>query len=233
MEILVQAYKHARLMEESESRVQMAACFQTPADLVAARILESRDAYQRWTAEHDRLMRHVSCEPRLPRQVVALRAMAFSLVHRKAMMEYVRQRQLTGRRRMHLFALFYGNRDYCNSVLSEHSNFVRSMSSYVCTTHIGEHLMQDAAFEEPMQLYEEWFAEYFRGFCDVELATTEEEKERLAPLAALRPLLKHRLTEARQAILAMPQHTDREWREVTIRKPTGETQRLRTIFGAG
>jgi hypothetical protein len=56
MEILVQAYKHARLMEESESRVQMAACFQTPADLVAARILESRDAYQRWTAEHDALL---------------------------------------------------------------------------------------------------------------------------------------------------------------------------------
>lgn len=220
-------------MEESESRVQLAACMQTPVDTVAARILESTEAYQRWTAEHDKLMRHVSCEHRFLRQVVALRSTAFALVHRKAMMEYMRKRRLTGRKRMRLFALFYGHRDYCNSVLLEHSNFVRSVSSYLCTTHIGEQLMQDAAFDEPMQLYEEWFLEYFSGFCDVELAATEEEREQLAPLAALRPLLKHRLTEAREAILAMPLHPDREWREVTIRKSNGDTQRMRTIFGAG
>lgn len=220
-------------MEESESRVQLSPCLETPADCVAARILDTEESHQRWTAEHDRLIRHVSGEHRFLRQAVALRSMAFTLVHRKAMIEYLRKRHLTGRRRMRLFALFYGNRDYCNAVLSEHGNFVRSVSSYVCTTHIGEHLMEDAAFDEPMQLYEEWFAEYFRGFCDVELAMTEEEQEQLAPLAALRPLLKHRLTEAREAILAMPLRPDREWREVTIRKSNGDTQRMRTIFGAG
>jgi len=48
----------------------------------------------------------------------------------------------------------------------------------------------------------------------------------------LRPLLKHRLTEARRAILAMPQSPDQEWREVQIRKPNGDTQRMRSIFGA-
>ena len=228
---MIEAYKHARLMEESESRVQMSALQHTKADTVASRVLESPEVYRAWAAEHDVLMRGVSREGRFARQVIALRHAAFSLVHRKAMMEYVRERHLTGRRRMRLFALFYGNRDYCNAVLAEHHNFVRCNSSYVCTSYIGEHLMQDAAFDEPMQLYEEWFAEYFRGFCDTELAVTEDEQRLVAPVAALRPLLKHRLAEARAAILAMPEHPDREWREVTIRKANGDTQRLKTIFG--
>jgi hypothetical protein len=102
----------------------------------------------------------------------------------------------------------------------------------VCTRHLAENLMHDEAFDEPLQLYEQWYREYFNAFCDVELAATEQEKQEAAPLEALRPLLKSRLTEARQAIIAMPQKPDGEWREVRIRKPNGDTQRLRTIFGA-
>jgi hypothetical protein len=92
--------------------------------------------------------------------------------------------------------------------------------------------MQDAAFNEPMQLYEEWYAEYFRAYCDSQLAESDEERDASLPMEPLRPLLKHRLTEARQAILAMPQSPDEEWREVQIRKPNGDTQRMRSIFGA-
>jgi hypothetical protein len=92
--------------------------------------------------------------------------------------------------------------------------------------------MQDAAFCEPLQLYEAWYAEYFRAYCDTELAETEDERQASVALDALKPLLKQRLCEARQAILAMPQSPDREWREVQIRKPNGDTQRLRVIFGA-
>ena len=228
----IHAYKHVRLMEESESRVQIAACLESPIDLIASRVLESPDSYRRWTAEHDRLMRAVSGEGRFARQVIALRSTAFALVHRKGMADYARERELSGAKRMRLFALFYGCRDYSNAVMIEHANFVRCSSSYLCTYHLGEHLMHDEAFAEPLQLYEAWFAEYFRGFCDVELAETDEEKQAMAPLLALRPLLKHRLLEARQAILAMPQNPDCEWREVTIRQPNGDTQRMRAIFGA-
>src|SRR2546430_9457798 len=96
----VHAYLHSRLMEESEARVEMAAHFDSPADmLVASRILHNPDAYRRWEAEHDRLMRAVSEQVRLPRQVVALRSTAFALVHRKAIFEYLRDRQITGARR--------------------------------------------------------------------------------------------------------------------------------------
>ena len=227
----VHAYKHARLMEESEARVEMAAVFESPADtLVASRLLEHPDLYRRWEAEHDRLMRAVSEPARLARQVVMLRTTAFALVHRKAMFEYLRDRQLTGAKRLRLFAFFYGFRDYTNAVLAEHGNYVRCSSSYLCTHHLAEHLMRDAAFDEPLQMYEERYSEYFRAFCDAELAETEEEKQAIAPMDALKPLLKYQLAEARQAILDMPQMPAEDWREAQIRKPTGDTQRLRTLF---
>src|SRR6266513_3177600 len=170
----VHAYLHSRLMEESQARVEMAAHFDSPADmLVASRILKNPDAYRRWEAEHDRLMRAVSEQVRLPRQVVALRSTAFALVHRKAIFEYLRDRQITGPKRHRVFALFYGIRDYTNAVLAEHGNYVRCSSSYLCAHHLAEHLMQDAAFDEPLRMYEQWHSEYFRTYCDVALAETQ------------------------------------------------------------
>jgi hypothetical protein len=73
--------------------------------------------------------------------------------------------------------------------------------------------------------------DYFRSYCDVELADTDEERQALIPLSELRPLLKHRLGEARQAILAMPREVEKDWREVEIRKPNGDTQRMKVLFG--
>src|SRR2546429_6348925 len=69
------------------------------------------------------------------------------------------------------------------------------------------------------------------SYCDVALAETEEEKQAIAPMDALRPLLKHQLAQARQAILEMPQMPAEDWREGQIRRPTGDTQKLRVIFG--
>ncbi len=225
----VQAYKHARLMEESEWRVEVAAGSDSPEDLLVRRVLESPAAYRRWACEHGWLLRSVSAQGRLEAQVVALRSAAMNLVHRRALFEYLRERQLTGRKRRRLFQLFYGNRDYSNAVLAEHGNYVRCSSSYVCTQYLAEHLMHDAAVAEPMQLYEERFGEFFRAFCDGELAETETERLAAEPLDALRPLLKFQLAEAREAILRMPLAPTREWREVAIRRPTGETQRLRAL----
>lgn len=218
-------------MEESELRVQMSVHLHSPADAAASHMLQMPEIYRRWAAEHDRLMHAISDQPRLTSQVTALRSTTFGLVHKRALFEYLRDRQLAGDKRKRLLALFYGCRDYTNAILMEHGHFMRCSTSYVCTHHLGQHLMEDAAFEEPMQLYEEWYTEYFRAYCDTELADNDIEKEALATLESLKPLLKHRLAEARQAILAMPKSPDREWREVQIRKPTGETQRMKAIFG--
>lgn len=224
------AYRHAQLMQESETRLEMAAICDSPVDgLVASRLVRDPRAYRRWEAEHDRLMRGVSGERNLDRQVVALRSAALSLVHRRAMFEYLRAGEITGPKRCRLFAVFYGNRDYVNAVLTEHGSYVRCSSSYLCTQHLAEHLMQDAALDEPLQLYEQRYGDYFRAFSDTALAETEEEKLAAAPMEALKPLLKQQLAEARAAILQMPRRPERPWREVRIREPGGDTRRLRAL----
>ena len=228
--MLIHGYGHSRLMEESQSRLEAAARAGPPEEmLVASRIVEHPTAYRLWESEHDRLIRTVSAHARLAPQIGALRAAAFGLIHRKALFEYLRSREITGAKRHRLFSLFYGSRDYANSVIAEHANFLRCSSSYLCTDHLAEQLMRDAAFGEPLQLYEEWYSEYFRVFCDVELAATDAEKLALAPLEALKPLLKYRLKEARDSILALPQVPATVWREVEIRRATGETQKLRRL----
>jgi hypothetical protein len=216
-------------MEESESRVERAATSQSPADiLVSTRILERPTEFIRWEAHHDRLMRPVSAPARLSEQMVALRSAAFTLVHRKALFEYMRDRRLTGAKRRKLLAVFYGCADYTNALLVEHGNYVRCSSSYLATQHLAEHLMHDPALDAPLKLYEEWYAEYFRAFCDSALAETEEEAQACLAQESLKPLLKHRVTEARRAILTMPL-SPREWREVRIRQATGDTQQLHAL----
>jgi hypothetical protein len=228
--MLIQGYRHSRLMEESQSRLEAAARSGPPEEmLVASRIVEHPTSYRLWESEHDRLIRNVSANARLAPQIGALRSMAFGLIHRRALFEYLRTREVTGAKRHRLFALFHSGRDYANSVVAEHANFIRCSSSYLCTDHLAAQLMRDAAFDEPMQLYEEWYSEYFRVFCDVALAETAEEKSALAPLDALKPLLKHRLAQARDSILALPRVPATVWREVEIRKATGETQKLRRL----
>ena len=216
-------------MEESEARVEMAATSQSPADLlVCQRILDRPAEFTRWAAHHDRLMRAVSVHGRLSEQMVALRSTAFTLVHRRALFEYLRTHQVPEVKRRRLLAVFYGCADYSNALLVEHGNYVRSSSSYLCTQHLGEHLMRDPALDEPLSLYEEWYTEYFQAFCDVELAETVEEKQACLAQESLKPLLKHRVVEARRAILALPL-SPQEWREVRIRRPTGDTRRLRSL----
>jgi hypothetical protein len=228
--MLIQGYKHSRLMEESESCLAAVARTGPPEDMLfASRILDHPVSYRTWEAEHDRLLRNVSVHNRMAPQMGALRSATFGSIHRTALFEYIRDRGVTGAKRRRLFALFYGTRDYANSVIAEHASFVRSRTSYICLDYLAEQLMRDAAFEEPMQLYAEWYADYFRVFCDVALAETEEEKLALAAVEALKPLLKHRLAEARNSILALPKVPSTVWREVEIRKATGETQKLRRL----
>jgi hypothetical protein len=215
-------------MDESERCVEVAARSGRPENqLLVSRILEHPVAYQRWLSEHDRLLRSVSEQTKLERQLHALRRSTFSLIHRKSMFGYLRDQHVVGVRRQHLFALFYGPRDYATSVVAEHGNYLRSESSYLCTRFLADELMHDSAMQAPLQLYEEWYAEYFKIFCDTALASSPEDKENASALSALQPLLKHRLNEARQVILGLPRQSADAWREWELRQPTGDTVKLR------
>src|SRR2546429_5953519 len=136
--MVIHAYNHTRLMDESEARVEMSVICASPADpLVASRILGRPRAYRRWEAEHDRLMRSVSRQTNVDRQVTALRSTALSLVHRKAMFDYLRDREFTGRKLHRFFSLFYGSRDYVNPMLPEPTSYLPFDSSYLCTTYLA------------------------------------------------------------------------------------------------
>jgi hypothetical protein len=217
-------------MEESESCLAAVARAGQADDMaIASQIIEHPTAYRVWESEHSRLLHNVSRHVHLGSQMGALRSATFALIHRQALFEYIRDRSVSGDKRHRLFSLFYSNRDFANAVVAEHASFLRCSSSRICVDHLAGHLMRDAAFEEPMQLYKEWYTDYFRVFCDVALAETEDEREMLAPTEALKPLLKLRLREARDAILAMPEVPASIWREVEIRRATGETQKLRRL----
>jgi hypothetical protein len=216
-------------MRESELRIEMAAGSSSPADrLVTMRLLECPAEFNRWEAHHDQLMRPVSAPGRLTQQVVALRATAIALVHRKALFEYLRARRPAEAKRRKLFTIFHRCRDYGHALLAEHGNFVRCSSSYLCTQYLAEHLMHDPALDAPLRLYEEWYRDYFQAYCDLELAETPDEKAACLAQECLQTFLKHRVTKARRAILAMPL-VPGEWHEVRIRKATGDTVQLRPL----
>jgi hypothetical protein len=226
----IQGVSQTRLMDESELCVAEAARSGTPAQmLVATRLLSHPDAYRRWESEHSILMRRVSDHRYIHRQVVALRATALTLLHRKAVFEYLQDRQLTRNQRHRLMAMFRSLKDYSASLIAEHGNYLRGASSYWCSHHLARRLMKDGAFAEPLLLYQERYTDYFRMHCDVELAETDPEKEALEPMRMLQPLLKLQLAEARREILTMAYRPQKVWREVEIRRPTGDTTRLRTL----
>ena len=82
--MLIHAFRHERLMEESELRVQMSLHLHSPADTVASRVLDCPESYRRWEAEHGQLMRAISAHGRRDGQVTALRNTLIGLVHRRA-----------------------------------------------------------------------------------------------------------------------------------------------------
>jgi hypothetical protein len=226
----IQGIKQARLMEESELCIAEAAKFGTPAQImVASRLLAHPESYRRWEAEHSHLMHRVSEHRYLNRQVVALRSTALQLMHRKAVFEYLQERQLTRQQRHKLMAMFHSLKDYSASLIAEHGNYLRGASSYWCSHHLARRLMKDGAFAEPLLLYQERYTDYFRVHCDVELAESDSEKQAVEPMRMLQPLLKKQLAEARQEILSMAYRPEKVWREVEIRKPTGDTERLRAL----
>jgi len=194
-------------MEESESRIEDVARDGPAAQSqVARRILEEPRLYQLWESEHNRIMRTVAAESRPRAQITALRNACFGLIHRKALFEYLREYRITGRDRHAVFALIHGEQDYVKAVLFEHGNYVRSASSFMCSNHVGLHLMADRAFGEPLLRYEALYADYFRAFCASALSSNQYSSG--DTLRTLVPYLKDQLGRMRRAILSLPPEQD-------------------------
>jgi hypothetical protein len=169
--------------------------------ILAMRLIEHPGTYSEWENRHSQLMQRVCKPTRLRAQMVKMRETTLSLVHRRAVFEYLRDAKITGAKRHQYISLFYGARDYASSVVTEHGHYMRSWISGSCSRFIGAEIMRDPAFAAPLAAYEQWYAEYFRVFCDVQLATPDTvsaEAER-----ALLPFLKERAAEARERLIRL------------------------------
>jgi hypothetical protein len=218
------AISHARLMRESTDRVESALHSDDDREhLVAQRIFENPKTWELWECEHSSLMRQVADYSVLRSQAAALRHTALRLIHGKALFEYLRRNEVRGVERTQILQHFYPTRGYHYAVIAEHSGYLRKACSYLCASHVGTGLVQDPAFLDPMQHYEDLYREYFRLYC--ETLFPKEGVESASELALL-PLLKHQLTEWRWMILNPRQALPSVKRESELRRPLGDTQRL-------
>lgn len=211
-------------MQESEQCVQEAARDGAPfVQLVANRILESSAVWSRWENEHAVLMRTVSDQRRPTHQVSALKATCFSLIHRKALFEYLRDQRVRGADRRQILQFFHRTSGYTHAAIAEHENYLRSACSYLCSGQVGDVVIGDGVFQHPMRRYEELFGEYFKLFCE----SSKTDASEADSARVLLPYLRFQLKEQRLAVLAMPRITPAVHRDAKLRQRTGDTVKLR------
>jgi hypothetical protein len=225
--MLRHAISHARLMRESTDRVQTALISPDKNEqLIAHRILENPAVWSQWENEHSNLMRQLAnCGVRRV-QIAALKHASFRLLHGKALFQYLRSGEVRGRERIEVMAHFRPGRNYQDAVVAEHNVYLRKACSYFCANHVGNKVVEDPSFLDPMQYYEQLYAEYFTVYCNTLI---EDPDSRAVSQSALLPLLKKQLNEYRWAILDPRRAQPFLRREADLRAPTGDTQRLPTL----
>jgi hypothetical protein len=224
MSVLEAAISHERLMTASLQRLEQAAREGSPQErVIAGRIIERPTALAQWQGEHGRLMRTVAVERRVPRQISTLKAACFALIHRKALFEHLRHGQVNGAAREQLLHFFHPKRGYSQALASEYETYLHAACSYLCSSHVGSAVINDTVFQDPIRRYERLYAEYFKVFCEGKLDRDEQDGSQRDIL----PLLKQQIAELRQAIMNMPRSVARVLREDGMRKPTGDTEKLR------
>ncbi len=199
---MARTLRHDRLMRASHSHVEATARDDNHEQhIVAMRLMQHPVTYAEWESTHSKLMQQV-CQPtRLRGQIVQMRATTLRLIHRRAVFEYLRDRKITGAKRHRFIELFYGSRDYASSVVIEHGHYTRSWMSASCSRYIGNEVLRDPAFEAPLAAYELWYTDYFRMFCDLQLATVENDNTEFE--RALLPDLKERCDQARERLIRL------------------------------
>jgi hypothetical protein len=189
-------------------------------------VLATPGSWHAWELEHSGLMRQVSDFVALRNQAVALRHASLRLIHGKALFEYLKKHNVRGAARAAILAHFHRTLHYEHAVVAEHTVYVRKACSFLCASHLGAELVQDPAFLDPMQQYENLYTEYFELYCST---LTPQDGEESESEPALLPLLKHQLTEWRWTILNPKQSLQYLQRESELRRPAGDTQKMRLL----
>lgn len=192
-----------QLMDASEERLGNAARSGTSHEqLIASRLRDNPRDYRRWELEHSTHMERVLKAPRRTQQAIALLSLGFSLTHRRALFEFLRNNSLRGWRRRQLVAHFHGGHSYSQAMVAEHGTYLRSAASLICVEHLGTSTLPHPAFGDPFLKYQQSYVEYFRTYCHS--AMTPQNAPESDTEQALLPALKFDLLEMRSKLLAMP-----------------------------
>ena len=198
-------------MEESQRGLTVAALSGEPDEArIATRVLDDGRVYRRWENVHAGLMRRIAVEHLPAIQKAELLTISLSLIHRKALFEYLRDAHLDSARRQQIMLHFFSHRDYASAVVAEHGRYVHSAASYLCSHHVGSKVMFDALFGSPLAEYEDLYASYFRTYCEVALADDGD-----AVAQSMVPVLvdlKAQVGEWRQALIALTRSQSGIWR---------------------
>lgn len=207
----IRPFDHDSLMDESERRLCIAACCGMPIEeMIAGRVLDNPTDFSRWQAEHAVIMKRIAIERDCGAQRCVLLSASMDLIHRKALFEYLRDREVRGSARRQLMAAFFNWRDYEGAVIQEHGNYLRSAASYLCSSHVGRRLLLDEIFDQPLLQYEDLYTDYFRAYCDsIMLPPGDPMSVCALPLAKQ---LKQQVGEWRRALQALAVSRSGTWR---------------------
>jgi hypothetical protein len=162
-----------RLMATSEQQLQdLARCGEVEEMQVAQRILECAETFLHWEHEHTQIMHGVAAVSCVQGQKRKLLSVTLSLLHRKSLFEYLRDHRVHDRQRESLLMHFHGGNDYARAMVLEHSSYLRSAASYLCSIYLGLRLMRDSRFARPLDEYAMLYASYFAAYGKLLLSPT-------------------------------------------------------------
>lgn len=203
-------FNHDDLMEISQDRLSVAAHSGSDAErVVAARVFDNPRDFSKWECQHAQIVKRIVDARALGAQRCLLLSASLQLIHRKALFEYLRTSGVRGNDRVRVVRAFFPNVDYDSSIVTEHSRYIRSAASYLCSSHIGANFMLDDIFERPLLEYEQLYAEYFRVYCEWVSGTCKTD-----PSAAEAQVIemKHQVAAWHKALLDLSYSRSGIWR---------------------
>jgi type IV secretory pathway VirB4 component len=185
--------RHRRLMDESEQALVDASQSESQHESrISSQILADNKIHGIWEARHARMLLPVAEHRKTTHQIIQLRMMSTTLVHGRALIEYIRDHEIRGDERERFFACYYRLTDYQNAVLAAHRDYMLSVSSKVSTDHLID-LMYDPTSHRLLQQYSKLYKQYFE--LTSAMATSDDAfcNRALAPLAESAKSQVHRL----------------------------------------
>lgn len=160
---------HRRLMEESERELFAAVAMGHPRwGRAAEEVVYDCRKYSVWESRHARLLEPVASAGRRRATIGVLRRAEIDLVHRRVLFETLREQRVRGRKRERVFGLFYGARDYRNSVLAEHLQYQIAAASSLTADRLSA-VCDDPAGGHLLCRYENSYRQYFWAYCEWQL----------------------------------------------------------------